>query len=99
VGWYHEPDTARPLIGAAVFSCPSPILPCPGHSLVSRRRADQGATTVHTRKPINLAFMPDPALNRAKRLAPRRVPSAPDSSIVFQSDCHQSHSRSLPDWV
>jgi hypothetical protein len=52
-----------------------------------------------TRGRIHFTIAPDPGGNRTKRLAPRRVPSAPDSSIVFQSDCHQSHSRSLPNRV
>jgi hypothetical protein len=31
---------------------------------------------------IHFAFAPDPGGNRAKRLAPRRVPWTPDSFIV-----------------
>ena len=35
-----------------------------------------------TRGRIHFTIAPDPEGNRAKRLAPRRVPWAPDSSIV-----------------
>jgi beta-glucosidase-like glycosyl hydrolase len=42
-----------------------------------------------TRGRIHFAFTPDPGGNRAKRLAPRRVPSAPDLFIV-SSIWHQS---------
>jgi hypothetical protein len=52
-----------------------------------------------TRERIHFTIAPDPGGNRAKRPAPRRVPSAPDLSIVFQTDSHRSHSRSLPDRV
>jgi len=39
---------------------------------------------VQTRGRIQFTFAPDPGGNRAKRLAPRRVPAVPDSSIVSQ---------------
>ena len=35
---------------------------------------------------VHFTVAPDPGGNRAKRLAPRRVPAAPDSSIVSPID-------------
>ncbi len=82
MGWYHEPDTARPLTGDGGFFVPfgasAVSQAIPGVALTS----GQGATVFQNRGCINFTIAPDPGGTRAKRLAPRRVSWTPDSFIV-----------------
>ena len=72
VGWYHEPDTARPLSGGGGFFVPESTSGSRTRSGVAAL-SRQEAIVRRTRGTI-LSTGPDPGRRRAKRRASRRGP-------------------------